>query len=358
MVNLVVQTAFLGDLLLSIPLLRRMKQRYPRHHLSLLCRKGLGDLFLQLNLVDEVFEMDKKNHNDQKDLFTSLKKIEFDYIICPHESVRSAWIVSRLQARHKVGFYHWWNFWAFNERRKRPMHLPDALRQLSLMISLDDDLAKQWQTLSKEDFNAHRMQTNLPTIPHWASMSLRQNLIQGMPLPDQQRGERNIIYMAPGSVWATKRWTEEGYIAIGRQWYRQGYEICLLGSSDEHELCEKISQSIPRSRNLAGQLSLLDSLKMMCFGRAIVCNDSGAMHLASCAELPSICIFGPTVLDFGYRPWQDQAVVVQSDLSCRPCGKHGARSCPIGTHECMTSIGTDSVSNALHNLLKTPQIRG
>ena len=87
-------------------------------------------------------------------------------------------------------------------------------------------------------------------------------------------------------------------------------------------------------------------------GTALVCNDSGAMHAAAAAGLPTVAVFGPTVLAQGFRPWQNQAMVVQRRLECRPCGKHGSDKCPIGTHACMEGIEAGEVLEALESLIK------
>jgi heptosyltransferase-2 len=82
----------------------------------------------------------------------------------------------------------------------------------------------------------------------------------------------------------------------------------------------------------------------MTYGKVVVSNDSGAMHLASVAEVPTVAIFGPTVLEFGYQPWNNMSAVVENkEINCRPCGKHGHEKCPIGTHVCMTSISANQV---------------
>jgi heptosyltransferase II len=67
--------------------------------------------------------------------------------------------------------------------------------------------------------------------------------------------------------------------------------------------------------------------------------------------IPTVAVFGPTTLDLGYRPWQNRALVVQKDLECRPCGKHGAAKCPLGTHACMKTVRPPDVLTAIDRLL-------
>jgi heptosyltransferase-2 len=91
---------------------------------------------------------------------------------------------------------------------------------------------------------------------------------------------------------------------------------------------------------------------------ALICNDSGLMHLASVAGLPTVAVFGPTTIALGYRPWQNQARVVERELFCRPCGKHGHVRCPLNTHECMKSISESQVLKEFRKVYKVPDQKG
>jgi heptosyltransferase-2 len=117
-----------------------------------------------------------------------------------------------------------------------------------------------------------------------------------------------------------------------------------MGGPGEEELCEKIGQQIPGALNLAGRTSLLETTTVLSGAKLVVTNDSGGQHLAALSGVPTVAVFGPTVPEFGFIPWNKQAQVVENKtLACRPCGKHGHQICPIGTHICMTSITADQV---------------
>jgi heptosyltransferase-2 len=115
-----------------------------------------------------------------------------------------------------------------------------------------------------------------------------------------------------------------------------------MGSAGERALCQQITQH--EQFILAGKTSLLESLCVIKGSKAIVCNDSGAQHLAGLVGTPTVSIFGPTVPQQGFVPWNPNVQLIENkNLKCRPCGKHGPESCPIGTHECMNSIKPDQV---------------
>lgn len=347
--NLVIQTAFLGDLILSVPLMRMLVQIDPDHPLTVVCRKGFGDAIRFANVANELIEVDKSDKNAWREQKRGLLDREFHHIVCPHESPRSAGLVWQLKAKgEKVGFEKIWNGFAFSRRVKRPDHLPDALRQLSLLVALNSDFAEDFSIAAQRDevLNSTNNKTSVDFrsqfIPHWAD--LRGSM--GIEVPDLKKRPRRIL-LAPGSVWNTKQWTIEGYIEVASELTKANFEVWIVGSRSEAPLGELIRSKVYGVKNFAGEWTLNQTMTEMKSARAIVANDSGAIHMAALAGLPTVAIFGPTTLSLGFRPWQRQAIVVQRDLACRPCGKHGHKKCPIGTHDCMKGLSAKSVLDAL-----------
>ena len=344
--NLYCQTAFLGDLFLSIPSLKHLKKKGTP--LILCCRKGLGDIFKKLDLVDDFVEVDKSDLSTWKNVVDNLRDYEFENIFSPHQSFRTAWHLKKVKAKNKIGFYCWWNFWVFNKRVHRPMSLPEPLRQLFLVATMDETLKNTFHLESSLFVNSDSHLTmnyiNSEPIPSWASMSVRDR-VEKWVLPVKER----YIFLAPGSVWKTKRWGQ--YAQLAKVLISAGESVALIGSPDEVEIGKEIQSQTPEVHNFIGRWSLDELLSALSHGKYLVANDSGAIHMAVAVELPTVSVFGPTTLSLGYRPWINSSVVVQKKLSCRPCGKHGARVCPIGTHECMKSLSTQLVLDSISDLL-------
>lgn len=336
----------------------------------LACRPGLGEFFLEYGLCDEIVKVDKRTEGGGADALKQLAQREWDYIFVPHESVRTALWMRKLRAKHKVAFHKWWNGWIYDKRVVKPKDFPDALRQLSLLTAVDSRLAEMFGEEEVQSLRNSSEQNTVdfdePKIPEWASMNviphdswgpygarkLRDRAAGAVSRrSDPQSDKGKLIFLAPGSVWNTKRWTKKGYTELAAMLVKRGYEVELVGSPAERELCEEITKAVPQAKNRAGLTTMSDLVKRLNQGVAIVSNDSGAMHAASAAGLPTVAVFGPTVLTLGFRPWQNQAIVVQTPLKCRPCGKHGHQKCPIGTHECMEKISADDVMNALESLI-------
>lgn len=350
---LIIQTAFLGDLLLTIPLLKAVREMWPECHLSILCRSGFGSLLLRYRLVDEVIEVNKATRTSWRDAVDRLKKREFAYVFCPHESFRSALLAARLKGQIKIGYRRFFNRFIFSPRIVRPMQYPEVIRQLAMLAPVSKDWALRLQKFAEEwkETNEHQGGA-LAWVPDWASMQveelkeIRENMIK-------RRGSarKPVAFLAPGSVWPTKMWTANGYAELARALINKNYEVFLMGSSSEISICEGISGSVPGVQSLAGQLSLVEVAERLARADILICNDSGAMHLAALSGVPTVSIFGPTVIELGYRPWQNQARIVELPLACRPCGKHGAKKCPLGTHACMKDLGADFVLRQMDALL-------
>lgn len=384
---LIVQTAFLGDVLLGIPLFKTLRGLFPSARLTLLCRRGVGSFFRDSGLIDETIEVDKSSRASWRAARAAVADREFDLLLCPHESFRTALFVSRVRARRKIGYARFFNRFLLDDRVERPLELPEALRQLQLLAPLDERFARRndefrsaqsapgGQTSARSASSGSAPVTSAPSsevsverptllpVPEGTDMKVpalmdirnakhvgrraaqatSEHEVTVAPViePFFDLRER-LVVMAPGSVWATKMWTKEGFIEAGRALAKEAV-VVVMGSREESELCAEIARAIPNATSLAGRTSLWESAQLLACADLLICNDSGAMHLGAAAGTPLVSVFGPTVLEFGYRPWASNAAVVQTNLSCRPCGKHGAQTCPIGTHDCMKKISAADV---------------
>lgn len=345
MENVVIQTAFLGDVLLTIPLLKRLKKTNPKIPVVLVCRTGLEDSLAQLKIANRVIGWNKGDAVSERSLVQELKKLKIDNLLVPHRSLRTALLVRKVQARRKIGFRRWWNNFFFTDRVIYQSQFPDAIRQWSLLEPMDITIARELLRFSKELKVINPLQKSDLVFDKWIEAN-----DLSMTVEVEKSSDPFVIgalAVAPGSVWNTKRWTEQGFVELCRNLTQLGRRVILLGSASERELCDRIVNGVgapsDQLRSYAGKTSVFEMVKILKSCALAITNDSGAMHLASVANTPVVSIFGPTVLAIGYRPWSDKAMVVQRDLSCRPCGKHGSNKCPLGTHACMKEITADQI---------------
>jgi heptosyltransferase-2 len=162
-----------------------------------------------------------------------------------------------------------------------------------------------------------------------------------------------VIGVSPGAAYGgAKRWMAEGFVdAACRIAGGQSASVALFGSQSERELCESIGESI-RARgiqaiNFAGQTTLREFIELASACRLFLTNDSGAMHIASAAGIPTVAVFGATD-EFATGPTGPLARVVRQNVECSPCL---LRECPID-HRCMTRVTPDQVAGAALELLR------
>lgn len=370
--RLIVQTAFLGDVLLSLPLIRMVKERWPGDRLVVLVRSGVGSYLRDAGVVDEVVEVDKSKSSSWRKARKRLGGRAFELVICPHESFRSALFVSRLKAKKKIGFARWFNSFAFGVRHDRDLSLPEALRQLILVkgeIESVPELLSNFKSAMKFDGGQGPERGALLAPPVAAEMrvprmtAIREAFEAGgdwrsllspgaLKIADELGvGKKPLVVLAPGSVWKTKMWTSEGFVEVAKTWVSRGARVAIFGAPSEAELATDVAR-LSGAVSIAGKTSLFESAQILALAELLVCNDSGAMHLGATASTPTVSVFGPTVLELGYRPWNSRARVVQIDLECRPCGKHGSKRCPLGTHACMKGVTAAEVLAVADELRK------
>lgn len=346
---LLIQTAFLGDLLLTIPLLKQLRKIRPQSKIHLVCRKGLGPVIKALGYIDEIHEIQKGKASSYRELGNEIGKIRFEWIFCPHPSLRSALLVKKLKAKRKIGFKNFWNFLFYSDRVARA-RAPEALRLLGLLTALDRDFKRRWKTWVDQEWSL-KEDGLLPSMPPELSINTREKLLRAQPVLPV--GDRTWAFF-PGSVWATKQWPPEHFLELAKLALKKGDQVLWMGGPDEKELCQELVEACPQSRSLAGQTDLWETLVVLSRCQGVVSNDSGGQHLAAVAGVSTLSLFGPTSLQFGFRPWSERSAVAEIEgLFCRPCGPHGHKKCPRGTLECQLGLKAESVE-AIRLNLRTP----
>ena len=157
-----------------------------------------------------------------------------------------------------------------------------------------------------------------------------------------------FIALAPGSIWATKRWPFYAELVA-----QLDGRVAIVGAAADRELAALIIETAgARAFDATGKLSLLASAELIGRSAAIVTNDSAPLHLASAMNTPTVAIFGPTVPEFGFGPLASRSAVLGlTSLACRPCDRHGPQRCPLGHWRCMREITPRQVALALQELL-------
>jgi len=162
-------------------------------------------------------------------------------------------------------------------------------------------------------------------------------------------GSRQILALFPGAEFGeSKRWPAEYYAAVAEAKIAQGWQVWVMGSPNDKVVSDAVFAGLSESAKkycevLAGRTSLSESIDLMSCAQSVVCNDSGAMHLAAALAIPLVAIFGSTSPEFT-PPLGDSAQILQSSLSCAPCFE---RECPLDHGNCMREQKPELIIKAL-----------
>ncbi|NOX37067.1 MAG: lipopolysaccharide heptosyltransferase II [Calditrichaeota bacterium] len=327
---LVVQTAFLGDVILTIPLLKALHRANPDARLDFLTIPSSRNLVETLPYIHRLWIYDK--HGRERGirslwrLVSRLQKEHFDLALVPHRSLRSALMVAAARIPMRVGFHNSAGKWLFTHRVRYRRGIHEIDRNLELLQPVLVDRAKR---IFPEIFFT---ETDHQVVNAWLAQQ-------------QISFDQNWITMAPGSVWATKRWPPEYYAEVARKLAAENVGTILIGGEGDARLAQWIVQRAgDRVKNAVGKFTLRQSALIIQKSRLLLTNDSAPLHMGVAVNTPVISIFGPTVTEFGFYPCGPLDEVIEiPELKCRPCGIHGGQKCPLGTHECMKRILPDRV---------------
>lgn len=330
---LIVQTAFIGDVILITPLIRAVKQLYPSALLDVMVVPGAAKLLENNPHIRRVIPFYKRNGAISSFLSTvkQLRDVHYDLAISPHSSGRTHLLLWLGGIPRRIGF----------DRSILPQLLTDRIPHPTGMHKL----AKNLMLLSFLSQRQFPLQTEL--FPSKTDVLTAQEHLK--PLTPKK-----LIAIAPGSIWATKCWLLSSFITLAHMLKEKGFAIVLIGAEQDRDKCDAIETALKHQDvvNLAGKTNLLESAAVIDRCALMVCNDSGALHIANAMQTTVFAIFGPTVQSIGYYPYRNGDRVFEADLTCRPCGSHGASRCPLGHHNCMKLVSPQQVFDSI--LLNIP----
>jgi heptosyltransferase-2 len=318
---LVIQTAFLGDVILTTPLLSRLAERHGP--VDVVTTPAAAALLETHPAVRSVIRYDKhgtdKGWRGMRKLASGLRAGRYATVYLPHRSVRSAVLAMLSGVPDRVGFSDSVAAISYTRRVQRPSEGHEVERLLRLAGS----------AASAPDVSLRLTASDYAAADDWLAA-------HGV--------SPRFIALAPGSIWGTKRWPYYAELAAGLD-----RPCVIVGGGDDRSLADAIVAAAPgRTVSAAGQLTLRGSAALIQRAAVLVTNDSAPLHMATAVGTPIVALFGPTVPDFGFGPRRaGDATLGQDGLPCRPCSKHGPETCPLGHHRCMRDLAVHTVAAAL-----------
>lgn len=322
---LIVQTAFIGDVVLITALIRECRKIFPDSILDVLVIPSTAPLLENNPCINQVHVYNKKSKKDFFKIIKIIKNQNYDLAITPHSSTHTAIILLLAGIKIRLGYNRWFARHLLTNKVDHPQNVLKLEKLLHLL-----------SVFTNETLN---IETEL--FPSDKDLKTADNLL------DKTEGKK-IVLIAPGSVWETKRWSINHYITLSNLLLNKEIYIVLSGSQSERSLCDHIMDHIDKNNkdrilNLCGKTTLLETSAIIQSCDLVICNDSGTLHLANAMKTRVYAFFGPTVKKLGYFPYREGDLVFEAHIPCRPCGSHGSKTCPLKHHRCMEDIKPQNV---------------
>jgi heptosyltransferase-2 len=336
--SLVIQTSFLGDTVLTTPLLAQLANRGP---VDVVTTPASAALLANHPAVRTIIAYDKRGEDRGLiglwRLARHLRANRYDVALLAQGSWRSAALALLAGVPVRIGFDTSAGRLLYTKRVPYRDDLHHAARLLMLARPngrepLPEELRPSLAPGQRERDDVDRLLAAAGGV----------------------RADERLVGVAPGSVWGTKRWPYYPELAAE---LAGAARIVVLGSASDAELAKHILLAAPNAIDATGKLSLLASAELLGRCAVLVTNDSAPLHLASAMQTPTVAIFGPTVPEFGFGPLAPRASVVGHEgLPCRPCDRHGPPRCPLGHFRCMRELPPALVAERVRALLLNPDV--
>lgn len=310
---LVIQTAFLGDVILATPVISELNRLFPSLKIDVLVKKGNESLLANNPAIREVLVLDKSKNKISEiwRLVSLFKKRRYDLTLNLHRFGSSGLIAGFSGAKEIYGFDK--NPFAFLYTKRYKHEIGNGTHEVSRNLSLLADFGAD--SLSRPSLFPSEVDVRL--VSEYAN--------------------ERFVCLAPASVWYTKQLPVEKWIELINSLPKE-LKIYLVGGKTDFDLCQQIiekSHGVEQLKNLAGQLTLLQTAALFARSEHIYVNDSGPLHIASAMNAPTTAFFCSTVPEFGFGPLAEKSEIKQvENLECRPCGLHGKKECPLGHFAC------------------------
>ena len=316
---LIIQTAFIGDVILATALIEKLREHYPEAQIDFLLRQGNENLLHQNPNLKEVIVFDKrKKYRNLLKLIRLIRVKKYDLVVNAQRFATTGLITAISGAKHRAGF---------NKNPLSFLFSHVAVHRIGSDGKGTHEIERNQELIKPYTDDRPAMPRLYPTIEQLARV--------------QSLKSRPYICIAPTSVWFTKQFPSTKWVRL-IDLLPPRYVIYLLGAPGDQQACEAIRQQSGHQHvvSMAGKLSLMESAALMQDAAMNYVNDSAPMHLASATNAPTCAVFCSTVPDFGFGPLSDRSVVVETTtpLDCRPCGLHGHRKCPEGHFKCANTI--------------------
>jgi len=365
---LLIKPSALGDVVHTLPVLVKLRARYPRARIDWLITPENAEVVRYHPALSNVVLFARRDFSKRGrrwrafvsffDLLKQIRSAKYELIIDMHGQVRSAFFALISGAWVRIGFdrpvkrgltvsaehdlknipSHGWrgaregSWIAYTHRIPIPtldVHAIDRYLWVAPLLGLDDNPPDLTIHLSPQATN----KVNRLLAEH------------GVP------ASKPLVVLVPGTIWETKHWTIEGFAGVARQFLQDGFAVALAGTTRDQQRCRQIAAAAPGTCDLSGKTTPADLAALIRRAEVAVTNDSGSMHVAASLGKPMVSVFGPTnPVHIG--PYERPESVVRVDLPCSPCNYRRLSQCPFD-HACMKQVTSAMVVERVRKILST-----
>jgi len=354
---LLIKLSAVGDVVHTIPVLNKLRRRYPSARIDWLITPAIADLIRHHPAVSNVVLFTREDWarpwrsaalGRVAKLAAELRRARYDLIVDMHGQFRTAFFTLAAGAPVRIGF-----------DRPRPEVWHASERTFPL-----DAYKHAWKGAREASWIAYTHRIAVPTLDvHAVDRYLTVGPMLGLddgpadfsfPVPADATarvdallsangvapGDR-VLLCAPGTNWETKHWSAERFAEVARHFLGRGWRMVLIGAQRERGVCARVAAAAPGTIDLCGATSLTELAALVRRSSGAITNDSGPMHMAVALDRPVVSVFGPTdALWIG--PYRRPDAVLRADLPCAPCYLRQLRHCRHG-HACMGEITAANV---------------
>ncbi|MBU3842566.1 MAG: glycosyltransferase family 9 protein [Candidatus Fusobacterium pullicola] len=331
---LIIHTAFIGDIVLSTPLIKKLRDTYPKAEITYLTTPVGASILRNNPHLNHIIEYDKRGeHKGIKGFWAIAKKLKmeaYNLVITPHRYLRSTFLTFLTGAPIRRGYDSAAASFLYNER----VHYDKSKHEVEKLLSfVPKDEGKRYE---------------IEIFPTELEVEKVDKLLE-------KRREK-VVVVAPGSKWFTKKWPLEYFNRVIKELEkREDTTIVVVGGKEEMFFNMPLANT---TIDLRGKTTLLELAEVIRRADIVLTNDSSPIHIASAfPNVRILALFGPTVEKFGFFPWSKNSEVFQVEgLECRPCSIHGGDSCPKKHFKCMLDIKPEMVLERIESILESENI--
>lgn len=324
---LIIRFSSLGDIILTEPIPRLLKEKYPKAEIHYLTKPGFAPLLRHFNSIDQIHLWQNKVK-----LIQSLRNLSFDLVIDLHDKLNS-WIVKTLLFRSNTFTYQKRHF--LRSMIVRKLSSDSINSTLNLYFSVFKKIDPQWYEYS--DYSRVMPEQYFPHIDiKDSTLDQTYELFNNY----QINPGKTLIGIFPGASYNTKQYSVNSLASfINRIPASWNCQFIILGSYQEKSLAVSLRNLCEiKPVDLCGKFNLDELLVFCSHLNEVISNDSGPMHIAAALKKPQIAIFGATHTRLGFKPLNNKARILESNIKCQPCSLHGSDTCPKNHFRCMKSI--------------------